>query len=114
MTTVLTPDIAGFTHLLSAAQKSRSVAAEGGYRDLLADQIVAGITLPGLDKWLGDDRTIGLLADLVTGQRQIDMTLWMNLANMVRMSPSWNVCLAFRGVRMPEFNEIRPQFEQAA
>lgn len=112
--TVLTPDTAGFTHLLSAAQKSRSVAAEGGYRDLLCDHNVAGIQVPGLDKWIGDDRTIALLADLVTGQRQITKSLWMNLAHMVQTSTSWDVSLAFRGVHMPEPMEAIAQFEQTA
>lgn len=114
MTTVLTPDTAGFTHLLSAAQKSRSVAAEGGYRDLLSNQTVAGITIPGLDPWIGDDRTINLLADLVTGERQITKALWMNLAQMVRTSTSWGASLAFRGMHMPEPMEAIAQFEEMA
>lgn len=114
MSTVLAPDLAGFTHLLSAAQKVRSIAAEGGYRDLLGDQTVADIPVPGLDKWLGDDRTISLLADLVSGERQITMSLWMNLAHMVRTSTAWDAALAFRGVRMPDPMEAVAQFDTTA
>lgn len=112
MTTALRPDAAGFQHLLSAAQKTRSIAAEGGYADLLADSEVAGIRLPGMEPWVADDRTLDLLASLVTGERTCDKVLWMNLANMVRRSPGWETALLVRGVRMPDPMEALAQFTE--
>lgn len=106
MTRMLTPGREAFTHLLVAAQRSRSIAAENDSLDLFGDQEIGGITIPGLDPVLAETRHLDLLADLAAGTRTCDQTLWMNLAYLVSRSPSWQMSLAIRGVRMPEGEEI--------
>ena len=100
MTTILDNSPASFAHLLGALQKARSIAAEGGYLDLLSPNEDLG--LPGMDPFVGNDKTVDLLASLASGERECNAVLWMNLCYMVENSASWSVSLGARGVMMPE------------
>jgi hypothetical protein len=100
----LEPTEDGFRHLLLALIKARSVAAEGGYLDLLAGFPEDG--LPGLEPWTADDRTVDLLESLILGNRTCDNGLWLNLAVMVERSPGWGLHLITRGVVMPTPSEV--------
>lgn len=112
MTTTLTRSPEAFNHLLAALQKARSIARENDSFDLLGPNEHLG--LPGLDPIVADDRTVLLLTDLATGERECDPVLWMNLAFMVDRSPSWGVGLMLRGVEMPSRSETMQQMMKEA
>ena len=101
--TTLTMSTEAIDHLMIAAQRSRSIAAEGGYLDVMTG--IPGI-VPGTDRWLGDERTITMLERITTGQHALDKGLWINLAHMVNSSVNWQLSLSLRGVRMPTTAEI--------
>lgn len=105
-TTLRTLDMSreSIDHLLIAAQRSRSIAAEGGYLDLMSD--VLGIKGTGTDPWLGDERTITMLQRTSSGEIPLDRSLWMNLASMVDSSLNWQLSLSLRGFRMPTVAEV--------
>lgn len=100
----LTQDTAAFSQLLGALQNARSIAAEGGYLDLLGPNKELG--LPGIDPMVGDDRTVLLLHSLATGERECNDELWLNLAYIVLHSPAWTQSLAVRGYEMPTPGDI--------
>lgn len=56
-------------------------------------------------------KTLLLLEDLVDGTKELDAKTWLNLTNMVRMTPAWVTKLALQEVRMPTpaeaFEQIR-------
>lgn len=110
--TTLKPDRAGFHALLSTWQKARSIAAEGGYANLAKDFArIMGTRDP---EWvIFDDRTGEMLADLVSGKKICDPTLWLNLSIMVDRSKLWAVGLAFNGWEMPEPQEAMAMFRSA-
>ena len=56
-------------------------------------------------------KTITLLSDLCDGTEELDAKSWLNLTNMVTMSPAWGEKIALWGWRMPTpaeaFEQIR-------
>lgn len=94
----LQPNEEGFTHLLLALVRTRSIAAEGGYLDLMAGYDF----LPGIEPWTANPKTVELLADLQSGKRECTPMLWANLAYIVDTSPGWALGLRLRGVQMPD------------
>jgi hypothetical protein len=101
------PNNEGFTHLLMAIVKARSVAAENGTLDLMGPWEFHS----GLEPWTANPKTVELLAQLQSGERVCTPELWLNLAFMVEQSPCWAVGLTVRGVEMPSreaiLNEMR-------
>lgn len=114
--TLLTPTREGFNHLLVALQRTRSIAAEGGYLDILQDRDISlgggsSVRVRGLDNLAAHPKTLDLMADLAAGDRQCDASLWANISRMVATSPSWQISLAMRGKEMPEFLQAMKQFQ---
>lgn len=109
--TTLTPTPDGARHLLHAVQKLRSIAAEGGYADLLEDSVVGGIPIKGLDWFVGNDKTVTILAEFAHGERSLDASTWFNYASIAATNHSIGVALAARGVQMPDPLDALAQFE---
>ncbi len=93
----------GVRELRLAWQKTRSVAAEGGYLDLLEGQ--PGIR--GLDPFVGNPKTLDMLLDFESGAKDIsDRFNWANLVRLVGFSESWDVGLRVRGYHLPNTSTI--------
>lgn len=88
----------GVRELRLAWQKSRSVAAEGGYLDLLSPN---DVDPRGLDWAIGNEKTLDMLLAYEDGSRELDDNNWRNLCMVVSMSANWTVSLAARGCELP-------------
>jgi hypothetical protein len=94
---VLTNDVESFRAMLSAAQKVRSIAAEGDYLDLLPSQR-SGVR--GLAPLTGTEQAIQTLADLASGERTIDDSSFRNLCRAFEME-GLGIVLAAMGWELP-------------
>jgi hypothetical protein len=88
------PTPEGFNKLKLALVKARSIAAEGGYLELMGGEF-------GLDPILAEERHLVLLSELANGERTCDEQLWMNIAYLVNRSAAWSMSLTVLGYEPP-------------
>lgn len=98
----LKPDVEGFTHLLMALVKTRSIAKENGTFDLLGPWEFH----PGLEPWTANPKTVEMLAAFQSGEKECPLSTWLNIVHMVESSPGWALGLVTRGVEMPSKADV--------